>query len=290
MTQKSGLPLPILAAIAGTLLAWSSAFVVIRSVIDVFAPGELALLRMCVAAPLLAIFLIGKKWVRPNRREWLLISVFGIGWFSTYIFALNTAEQSIDAGTASFIVNIGPLLIAIGASLFLGEKLPRNLLAGAVVALTGVGLIAWATSSSEHFDIVGILWALVATVTYAIGVLTQKPALTRISSAQVTFLGAAISIIPLLVFAPSAVHSVTHAPIDAVLGIVWLGAIPTALGYGLWGYALTRMPASRLGVSTYLVPPMVVVESYLVLGEAAHPVALVGGAIALAGVWWARRP
>ena len=147
MTERRGLPLPLLAAIVGTLLAWSSAFVVIRSVGDEFAPGELALLRMSVAAPLLSLFMIGKKWVAPNAREWLLISVFGLGWFSMYIVALNTAEQSIDAGTASFIVNIGPLLIAVGASMFLKEKLPRNLLGGAFIALGGVGLIAWATSS-----------------------------------------------------------------------------------------------------------------------------------------------
>ena len=290
MTERRGLPLPLLAAIVGTLLAWSSAFVVIRSVGDEFAPGELALLRMSVAAPLLSLFLIGKKWVAPNAREWLLISVFGLGWFSMYIVALNTAEQSIDAGTASFIVNIGPLLIAVGASMFLKEKLPRNLLGGAFIALGGVGLIAWATSSSEHFDVIGILWALVATVTYAIGVLTQKPALTRISSAQVTFLGAVISIVPLLFFAPSAINTAATAPASAIVGIIWLGAIPTALGYGLWGYALTRMPASQLGVSTYLVPPLVVIESFLILGEAAQPLALVGGAIALFGVWWARRP
>ena len=290
MTERRGLPLPLLAAIIGTLLAWSSAFVVIRSVGDEFAPGELALLRMSVATPLLALFMIGKKWVTPNAREWLLISVFGLGWFSMYIVALNTAEQSIDAGTASFIVNIGPLLIAVGASMFLKEKLPRNLLGGALIALSGVGLIAWATSSSEHFDVVGILWALVATVTYAIGVLTQKPALTRISSAQVTFLGAVISIVPLLFFAPSAIDTAATAPASANVGIIWLGTIPTALGYGLWGYALTRMPASQLGVSTYLVPPLVVIESFFILGEAPHPLALVGGAVALAGVWWARRP
>jgi drug/metabolite transporter (DMT)-like permease len=50
------------------------------------------------------------------------------------------------------------------------------------------------------------------------------------------------------------------------------------------------MPAGRLGVSTYVVPPLVVVESALLLGEWPHPVAIAGGAIALAGVWWSRRP
>lgn len=290
MTERRALPLPLLAAIVGTLLSWSSAFVVIRATIHVFDPVELALLRQLVAIPLLALLLIGNRWVRPSAREWLLISVFGLGWFTTYIIALNTAEQTIDAGTASFLVNIGPLLIAIGAAVFLKETLPRNLLGGAIIALVGVGLIAWATSTSDSFSIVGVLWALLAMVTYAVGVLTQKPALTRISSAQVTFLGAVVSVIPIIFWLPSAATTVSTAPLDAILGVVWLGAIPTALGYALWGYALTRMPASQLGVATYLVPPLVVVESFLVLGEAAHPLALVGGAIALFGVWWSRRP
>ena len=289
MTDAKASP-KVLAAIIGTLFAWSSAFVVIRSVGEAFPPAELAFLRMAVAVPLLGLLMIGKKWVWPTAREWLLISVFGVAWFSMYIVALNTAELTIDAGTASFIVNIGPLLIAIGAALFLGETLPRNLLAGALVALSGVGLIAWATSTSDHFDVSGVLWALVSTVTYAIGVLSQKPALKRISSAQVTFLGAAISLVPLLFWTPNAVAQVAVAPPAALFGIVWLGAIPTALGYAMWGYALTRMPAGRLGVSTYLVPPLVVVESFLILGEAAQPLAIVGGVIALTGVWWSRRP
>lgn len=280
----------VLLAIVGTVLAWSSAFVVIRAVLPVFEPGELAFLRQLVAVPLLAVWMIGQKWVWPTAREWALIAVFGLTWFSTYIVALNTAEQTIDAGTASFIVNIGPLLIAVGAFLFLGEKLPRNLLAGAFVALAGVGLIAWGTSSSDRLDLVGVLWALVATVTYAVGVLTQKPALARLSSNQVTLLGAAIALIPLFWWAPGALESAQSAPLDAIGGAIWLGAIPTALGFGLWGYALKRMPAGRLGVSTYVVPPLVIVESALLLGEWPHPVAIAGGAIALAGVWWSRRP
>jgi drug/metabolite transporter (DMT)-like permease len=279
----------VLFAIIGTVLAWSSAFVVIRAVLPVFAPGELAFLRQLVAVPLLAVWMIGQKWVWPTVREWLLIAIFGLTWFSTYIVALNTAELTIDAGTASFIVNIGPLLIAVGAFLFLGEKLSRNLLAGALIALAGVGLIAWGTSSSDRVDLVGLLWALVATATYAVGVLTQKPALTRLSSNQVTLLGAAIALIPLFWWAPEALAHALTSPPEAIGGAIWLGAIPTALGFGLWGYALKRMPAGRLGVSTYVVPPLVIVESAILLGEWPHPVAIVGGVIALVGVWWSRR-
>ncbi len=283
------IPLKVLFAIIGTVLAWSSAFVVIRAVLPVFEPGELAFLRQLVAVPLLAVWMIGQKWLWPTVREWVLIAIFGLTWFSIYTVALNTAEQTIDAGTASFVVNIGPLLIAVGAFMFLGEKLSRNLIPGALIALAGVGLIAWGTSSSNRVDLVGVLWALVATVTYAVGVLTQKPALKRLSSNQVTLLGATIALIPLFWWAPEALTTVQSAPIDAIVGAVWLGAIPTALGFGLWGYALKRMPAGRLGVSTYVVPPLVIVESAILLGEWPHPIAIVGGLIALSGVWWSRR-
>ncbi|MEY3309983.1 MAG: hypothetical protein RL107_119, partial [Actinomycetota bacterium] len=289
VVNTNRIPLKVLFAIIGTVLAWSSAFVVIRAVLPVFAPGELAFLRQLVAVPLLAIWMIGQKWLWPTVREWVLIAIFGLTWFSIYIVALNTAEQTIDAGTASFVVNIGPLLIAVGAFMFLGEKLSRNLIPGALIALAGVGLIARGTSSSDRVDLVGVLWALVATVTYAVGVLTQKPALKRLSSNQVTLLGATIALIPLFWWAPEALTTVQSAPIDAIVGAVWLGAIPTALGFGLWGYALKRMPAGRLGVSTYVVPPLVIVESAILLGEWPHPIAIVGGLIALAGVWWSRR-
>jgi drug/metabolite transporter (DMT)-like permease len=90
-------------------------------------------------------------------------------------------------------------------------------------------------------------------------------------------------------WAPEAFAHVQTAPVEAIVGAIWLGAIPTALGFGLWGYALKRKPAGRLGVSTYVVPPLVIVESAILLGEWPHPIAIVGGLIALAGVWWSRR-
>lgn len=285
----SAIPPKVLAAIVVVLLSWSSAFTFIRAVSPYFDAGSLAFARQAVAVPLLALFMVGTKWVKPTLREWVLLATFGLTWFSVYIFALNTAEQTIDAGTASFIVNIGPLLIAIGAGVFLREGLPPKLMLGAIIALAGVGVIAWSTGQAEHLDVSGIGWALLAMVGYTVGVLTQKPTLKRLPASQVTFIGAAIALIPLAFFAPTALEQAQVAPAGALFGVIWLGAIPTALGFGLWGYALKRMPAGRLGVSTYLVPPLVVIEAALFLGEFPQPLAIVGGVLALLGVAVSRR-
>jgi drug/metabolite transporter (DMT)-like permease len=71
--------------------------------------------------------------------------------------------------------------------------------------------------------------------------------------------------------------------------MVWLGAVPTALGYTTWSYALARMPAGQLGVSTYIVPPVTIVLSLILFGEVPAVLAIVGGAIALVGVALSRR-
>ena len=282
--------LRVLLAIVITVLAWASAFVVIRGTGEHFSPGALTLARVFVGTVLLAIVVvIGRAWVRPTRREWFQLVGYGVIWFGLYNFALNSAEQTLDAGTTAMLVNIGPLLIALGAGLLLGEGVPRWLAIGAGVSFLGVILIGIATSGGGVGDAAGITWALVAAVTYAAGVLLQKPALKRLPAAQVTFLGCAIGMVACLPFAGELAHDLAAAPASAVLGAVYLGAVPTALAFSTWAFALSRMPAGQLGISTYVVPPLAIALGFLVFGEIPALTAIIGGAVCLVGVAVSRR-
>lgn len=284
----------VVAAIAVTVIAWASAFVVIRGVGPYLGGGELALGRLLVGTALLALLLIRRPWVRPTGREWLLILVFGVAWFGAYNVTLNIAEHTLDAGTTSMIVNIGPILIALGAGVFLGEGVPRWLAIGAGVAFGGVVLIGFGTgaaglSGGDSNGGAGILWALAAAVTYTIGVLCQKRLLRRIPSTQVTWLGCAIGAVACLPFAGGLVTQLQAAPPSAILGILYLGAIPTSLAFTTWGYALSRLPAGQLGVTTYVVPAIVVLMGWLAFGEIPTLLAIIGGVICLVGVAVSRR-
>ncbi|MET0447354.1 MAG: DMT family transporter [Aeromicrobium sp.] len=277
--------LRVLLAIVITVLAWASAFVVIRGTGEHFSPGALTLARVFVGTVLLAIVvIIGRAWVRPTRREWFQLVGYGVIWFGLYNFALNSAEQTLDAGTTAMLVNIGPLLIALGAGLLLGEGVPRWLAIGAGVSFLGVVLIGIATSGGGVGDAAGITWALVAAVTYAAGVLLQKPTLRRLPAAQVTFLGAAIGLLVSLPFAGQLVVDLQHAPVDAIVGAVYLGAVPTALAFSTWAYALSRMPAGQLGVTTYVVPPIAIILGLIFFAEVPPLLAILGGILCLGGV------
>ena len=289
MNQLRPTPLVYL-AIGVTILAWASAFIVIRGTGPYFSGGALALGRLAIGAVLLGIVvLLGRKSVAPSRREWLQIIGFGVLWFGAYNVALNTAEQSLDAGTTAMIVNTGPILIALGAGVFLGEGIPKWLAIGAGVAFLGVVLIGLGTGASELGDGVGVALALVAAVTYAAGVLLQKPALKRLPNAQVTWLGCAIGLVACLPFAGDLVRDLAHAPPQGILGMLYLGAIPTALAFSTWAYALSRMPAGQLGVSTYIVPPLAVIMGVIAFQEVPAVLAVVGGVVCLVGVALSRR-
>jgi drug/metabolite transporter (DMT)-like permease len=279
-----------LAAVAVTVLAWASAFVVLRAVAGDYDAGPLALGRLLVATlALSAGLLVSRRWVRPTGREWALITLCGVAWFGVYNVALNAAEQRVDAGTAAMLVNVGPILIALFAGLLLKEGFPRWLVIGALIAFSGAVLVGAATAGGETSDLLGIVLCLVAAVTYAIGVLAQKPVLRRLPGLQVTCLAAAIGAVVCLPFAPGLLDAVATAPAAATAGVIYLGLVPTALAFSTWAYALARMDAGRLGVSTYLVPPITIVMSALLLGELPAVLAIVGGVVCLVGVGLSRR-
>lgn len=284
----------LFAAVAFTILAWASAFVVIRGVAPHVGGGALALGRLMVGAVALGILVLAqRRWVWPTRRDWGRLVLYGVGWFAAYNVALNLAEHTLDAGTTAMIVGIGPILIALGAGLFLGEGIPRWLAIGAAVAFLGVILIGIGTtlaSSGDHpIDPIGVVWAVIAAVVYAVGVVAQKPMAGRLPASQITLIGCVIGLIACLPFTGQLVSELASAPSAAWIGVIYLGVVPTALAFTTWGFALGRMPAGQLGVTTYIVPPLAIVMGLIFFAEVPAPLAIAGGVLSLAGVALSRR-
>jgi drug/metabolite transporter (DMT)-like permease len=278
----------VVLAASVTVVAWASAFVVIRYAGPSYSPGALSLGRLLVGTVMLTLLRIGRRWVAMTRREWALVVLIGVAWFGVYNVALNAGEQHVDAGTAAMLIQLAPILIGVLAGLLLGEGFPRMLVIGGLVAFAGTLLIGVATSTGQA-DLVGVLLILLAAVVYAVATVAQKVVLRRVPGLQVTWLGCAIGTVACLPFAPSLVRAVSSAPLPATLGVVYLGLVPTAIAFSTWAYALARTNAGRLGATTYVVPPVTIVLGWLLLGEVPEVLAVVGGLVSLVGVALARR-
>ncbi|GAA2908837.1 membrane protein [Actinoplanes cyaneus] len=280
----------VLAAVVVTVAAWASAFVAIRAVHAHFSAGSLALGRLATGAIALTIAVLATRtWVRPTAREWAQVVGVGVVWFGLYNVTLNAAEQRLDAGTSAMLVNVGPILIAVLAGIFLGEGFPRSLLIGAGVAFGGVLLIGFAGRGGASADPLGVALCLISAAAWAVGVTLQKPALRRLPALQVTQMACVVGMIVTLPFAGSLADDLRSAPAGPIAGVIYLGLVPTALAFGTWAYALANMNAGRLGVTTYLVPPLTILLAWPILSETPHLLALAGGAVALVGVALARR-
>lgn len=277
-----------LAAALFTVVAWASAFVGIRSAGAHLSPVGLTVLRLSVAAVALSLVMIIRREPLPSRRHFPRLAIAGVLWFAIYNVALNAGERRVDAGTAAMLVNIAPILIAILAGYLLHEGLSRNLLTGLAVAFAGVTLIAIATSDGIRPS-TGALLCFVAAVVYAVSVIAQKPLLAELSGLSVTWASCVIGLAVCLPFAPKLVSELGDAPAGAIAWSVYLGLVPMAIAFTTWSYALARTDAGKLGVTTYLVPPVAIFMGWALLDEVPPGLAFVGGALALAGVVLSRR-
>lgn len=278
-----------LAAVATTLVLWASAFVAIRHLGRDFSAGPLSLGRLVVGAAVLGAVALTRGLPRPTPRQWGSLVAIGVLWFGVYNVALNEGEQRVDAGTAAMLIQVSPVLIALLAAAFLGERFTPYLAAGLTLAFAGVAVIGLSTSPGGDRDLLGVLLCLVSAVVYAVSLILQKPLVAQLPAIHVTWLACSIGAIACLPYAGGLVDQLAAAPTSSVWWLVYLGVFPTAIAFTTYAYALQHMTASSLGVTTYLVPPITIVLGLVLLDEVPPSLAYLGGGLALVGVAVARR-
>src|SRR3954452_16598060 len=285
MSERPWVPV---AAVAVTLLFWASAFVAIRHLGDEFSAGALSLGRLVIGAIVLGVVAVSRGLPRPSGRDWIGLVAIGVLWFGVYNIALNQGEHHVDAGTSAMLIQISPVLIALLATLFLGERFTVWLGLGLLLAFSGVVLIG-VSQPGGHNDLVGVLLCLLAALVYSIALVVQKPLVSRLSALTVTWLACTVGAVSCLPFAGQLVDGTRDASAADIWWVVYLGLFPTAIAFTTYAFALRHMTAGSLGITTYLVPPLTILMGWLFLGETPPTMAYVGGALALVGVAVARR-
>ena len=112
----------------------------------------------------------------------------------------------------------------------------------------------------------------------------QKNSPTPLTAVQVTAFGCFTGTAACLAFGGQFVSQLGSAPVSATLQVVYLGLFPTTLGFTTWAYALARTTSGRMGATIYAVPTLVIVMSWLILGQVPRWLAVAGGALCLAGI------
>jgi drug/metabolite transporter (DMT)-like permease len=264
------------------VVLWASAFPAIRVAAPAMGVIGLSFARLVVATvALLGVALIMKaRLPRPRDLGWIIAcGFFGM---TSYQLLLNWGELYVPAGTASIIVAAAPLVSVGAARILFHEGISPSTIVGSVLAMSGVAFVCLARAGVSTSAAVWIVVA--AMVVQGIYHPLQRPLLKRYSSIEVACYAMVAGTVMTIPFVPFDVDGIIGAGLSPWLAAIYLGLLPSAAGFVLWGYAVARMPVAVSTSLLYLVPPVAVLIAWVWLGELPILAELLGGLVVIAGV------
>lgn len=282
-------------AIVGLILlmvVWGSTFVITKAAAQDISPLMLAALRFLIATvTLMPVALARGDWKSlPKPLPLMALTGTALTGIAGFTIAFNYALVYGSASQGALIYALLPAAVAIAAVLFLKESLSKRRIAGIALSIVGVGLVA--IGGEPHpgspQPLLGAMWMVGAVLLWAGYTVFAK----RLADADQVVTTTLISLLGTLMIAPLAFIELSGTPwrapsLQAWAGVIFLGVVASALAYIVYGRALRELDASLVGAYINLDPIVGVLCAVLFLDETLHTGQMVGGAIALAGMWLA---
>jgi drug/metabolite transporter (DMT)-like permease len=274
------------------MVIWGSTFVVTKAAAKDISPLTLAALRFLTAVLVLVpvAFAQGNWRSMPKPMPWVALIGMALTGIATFTIAFNLALVHASATQGALIYALLPAAVALAAVMFLQEKLERRRIAGIVLSIAGVGIVVLAGEVDRNSPrpVVGALWMIGAVISWAAYTVFAK----RLADADQVITIALVSLFGMLMIAPFAAMELAETPwrapsLQAWGGVLFLGILASALAYIAYGWSLRELDASLVGALINLDPIVGVITAVMFLGETLHGGQLVGGVIALIGMWLA---
>jgi len=289
-TGGTGLALALLSA---ATFATSGSFA--ASLIEAgWTPGSAVTARVIMAALVLTLPALlqlrgGLAQLRRSRRTLTAYGIVGVAGAQLCFFM---AIEHLSVGVALLLEYSGALLVVGYLWLFRGQRPARLTVAGAALAVAGLGLVLELIGNAE-VDPIGVLWGLGAAVglaTYFLLSAETEDALPPLVVAWgglaigATVLTAAgvIGVLPLA--APRADVTLLDRQVSWLVPVLGLSVVAAAIAYvtGIFGARLLGAKvASFVGLTEVL---FAVVFAWVLLGQSLGPQQLAGAVLVLGGI------
>ncbi|MFN5097240.1 MAG: DMT family transporter [Limnohabitans sp.] len=275
---------------------WSVNYIVARSAPGVVEPHMLALGRWALAGVILAFVARSELWrerssTLADSGRYLVLGALGMLICGAWVYQ---GAKTTSAINIALIYAASPVLIAVGAVLWLGERFSWRQGVGVVVAMAGVFHVVvkgqWLALGQVQW-VAGDGWIVVAMVAWAAFSLLQKKWPTPLGS---TARLAAICMGGVLVLLPFSVWEYLQPDrpawtMQASLLVVAAGLLPGIGAYWAYGFSQKVLGASRVAASLYLGPLYGGLTAWVFLGEAMGWHHVMGAALILPGIYLASR-
>jgi drug/metabolite transporter (DMT)-like permease len=285
MTSRYSRAFPLL-----FVLLWSTGFIGARLGLPHTEPLTFLLIRYVAVIAFMTLVALASQAPWPaTGRDWFHIGMAGLLVHGVYLGGVFIAiSKGLPAGVASLVVGVQPLLTAVVAGGLMGETVRRQQWIGLLLGFMGVGLVVFGKVGAG-FGMKALLPAIVALIGITAGTLYQK----RFCASFDWRTGSVAQ------FVPTALITFLLAGLSESFHVEWVGEFFFALGWlvlvlsigaiSLLNWLIRHSDAVNVASLFYLVPPCTALIAWLLFGDTFSATALLGMALAVWGVYLARK-
>lgn len=293
VVSRLNLSAPVV-ALTMAMMLWGSSFIALKYAFEIYHPMQVIFLRMFSASLCFLIILPKLSTLDYRQGDWKFMLLMSACEPCLYFILEAEALQHTSASQAGMIVAMAPLMVAVVAFVFIGERVNKQTLLGFMVAIIGAIWLSLSGEKSSHAPnpLLGNALELGAMVCAAFYSVALKHLSSRYSAVFLTALQAFVGTIFFFPFAaytdlPTQIHW------QGMGAILYLGVFVTLGAYLSYNYAITRVAVSQAAAYINLIPVFTLVFAYLLLDDALNPSQLVASGVIMAGVvisqWGTRR-
>lgn len=270
-------------SISGVL--WGTIGIAAQAIYHQSEVGSLAIgfYRLALGFPVVALaccLIVGRDIFRVKRRHYMKMILIGI-MLALYQAAYFSAIGYVGVTMATLItLCTAPIVVSIASVIFLKEPLTQYTLAGLMLAVIGTGLLIGAPGAITNLNhlYLGVGLSFLSATGYATVALIGRSlagACHPIHSTMISFSVGALILLPFVVFSSQAIQ---------YSGEVWglllyLGLVPTALGYVLFFLGVNFIKAPTASILTMIEPLVATFLAWLLFSERLSPVAIIGAVL-----------
>jgi drug/metabolite transporter (DMT)-like permease len=274
------------------VVLWSSAWIAGKIGLPYAGPFTLLLIRFGAAAAVLLLVALASGAPWPDKlADYGHLAVAGA---LIQGLALGCAylglQLGVSAGMSALVNGLAPLLTALGAVPFLGERVAPRQWLGLFAGLVGVALVVIDRVSLGDANWQGYAATFAALAALVCGTLYQKKYCSRMDLRTGTLIQLAVAAAAVFLPALRLEGLEVEWNRTLILASSWLSLANSIGAFSLLYLLLRNGEASRVSALFYLVPPITAVMGFAAFHETLNAVALTGFAITVGGVYFGTRP
>lgn len=288
MTQR---PLWLSAAPFIFLILWSTGYAVAKIGLQYTEPMTFLVMRFaCVVIFMAVLFAVIRPPLPKTRGEWGHVAFVGFliqaVYFGSNYFAF---DAGIGAGTLALLMSLQPIVVALIAPKWTGERVGAAQWTGLGLGLLGAALVIGARAGIEPPSLIGLMFAATALIGITSGSLWEKRFGVNhhpVTSTLIGYAAGLIGILPALVW-----QGEMHVDWTWQFGasLAYLVICNSVIAVGLLLAMIRAGDVSRVSALFFMVPPLAALAAWVLLGEIMPPLAWAGLAVASLGVYLATR-